>query len=238
MIRRLFTDIAGCYDRMNRILSLGLDLTWRRKAAALVRDAPQRILDLACGTGDMAFALAERFPAAEIVGVDLTPAMLELARRKNRSPRISFREGDVQVPQTTLGVFDLATCAFGFRNFPDKAAALSAVRRALKPDGRLLVLEFFRSEHAVLSGLTNVWLWLLSAVFARGKASAYAHLRRSMRTTLTAREFVALAESFGFGLVRRKQLFPCCCILLFAWKGGRLVTKKISGDDSDGCVVT
>ena len=220
MIRRLFTDISGVYDRMNRILSLGLDLTWRRKAAALVRDEPRRILDLACGTGDMAFALAERFPAAEIVGVDLTPAMLELARQKNRSQRISFREGDVQSLQTSPGDFDLASCAFGFRNFPDKAAALSAARRALKPGGQLLVLEFFRSEHVVLSFLTSIWLFLLANVFARRKASAYAHLRRSMRTTLTAREFIALAESFGFRLLCSKRCFPCTWIL-FAQRAGR-----------------
>ena len=80
MIRRLFTDIAAIYDRMNHVLSLGLDRRWRRLAAAGVKGTPTRILDLACGTGDFAFALARRFPAAEIVGVDLTPAMLEIAR--------------------------------------------------------------------------------------------------------------------------------------------------------------
>lgn len=216
MIRRLFTDIAGVYDRMNRILSLGLDLRWRRKAAALVEDTPRRILDLACGTGDMAFALADRFPSAEIVGVDLTPAMLELARQKNRSPRIVFREGDVQaLSSLESDGFDLASCAFGFRNFTDKAAALSAVRQTLKPGGRLLVLEFFRSGHAVLSFLTNLWLVLLANVFARRNAAAYAHLRESMRTTLSTQEFVALAESSGFILLRRKICFPCCTILLF-----------------------
>ena len=232
MIRRLFTDIAGVYDRMNRILSLGLDRTWRRKAAVLVRDTPLRILDLACGTGDMAFALADRFPSADVVGVDLTPAMLELARRKNRSPRISFREGDVQIPQVALDGFDLVSCAFGFRNFPDKAAALSAALQALKPGGQLLVLEFFRSERAVLSFLTNAWLLLLSAVFARRTASAYAHLRRSMRTTLAAREFVVLAESLGFELVRRERCFPCCDIQLFVSARNRSVSHGQIPDPS------
>ena len=94
MIRRLFTDIAAIYDRMNHVLSLGLDRRWRRVAAADVKGTPTRILDLACGTGDFAFALARRFPKAEITGVDLTPAMLEIARAKNTFPRIRFVEGD------------------------------------------------------------------------------------------------------------------------------------------------
>ena len=94
MIRRLFTDIAAIYDRMNHVLSLGLDRRWRRLAAADVKGTPARMLDLACGTGDFSFALARRFPEAAITGVDLTPAMLEIARAKNRSPHIRFMEGD------------------------------------------------------------------------------------------------------------------------------------------------
>ncbi len=182
MIRRLFTDIAAIYDRMNHVLSLGLDRRWRRMAAADVKGTPTRILDLACGTGDFAFALARRFPEAEIVGVDLTPAMLEIARAKNPSPRIRFMEGDAcdLSPCTPQAPFALCSCAFGFRNFPDRRRALCEARRLLEPDGELLVLEFFRPGNALLGRITSAWLRLMAALFARRNTSAYRYLRESM----------------------------------------------------------
>ena len=308
MTKPLFTAIAGVYDRMNRLLSLGLDIRWRRKAVALVSGEPSAILDLASGTGDFAFALARRFPNATIVGVDLTPAMLDLARAKNTFPNVTFREGDAQrlvpgagclvlgagclVPGTNAanlrtfwdgcrasvgrfrrnrrrmggtaslhelridqdlrpnrrsrrdrptfgcpptlfrvipdfaalplklaafvpGTINLVTCAFGFRNFPDKSAALAEARRVLAPDGELLVLEFFRPTNAILGALTNLWLRLVSGLFARRNASAYAYLRKSIRTTIREDAFVALARSRGFVLEDQRLFFPCCSCLRF-----------------------
>lgn len=220
MTKPLFTAIAGVYDRMNRLLSLGMDLRWRRKAAALVPGEPSTILDLATGTGDFAFALAQHFPQAEIVGVDLTPAMLDLARAKNTFPNVTFREGDAQrlvlgAECLVLGAVKLVTCAFGFRNFPDKSAALAEARRVLAPDGELLVLEFFRPDNAILGTLTSLWLRFASGLFARGNASAYAYLRESIKATVREDEFVALARSRGFELEDRRLFFPCCSCLRF-----------------------
>lgn len=215
MIKRLFTGIAGVYDRMNRILSLGRDRRWRRQAVATVRGQPVRILDLACGTGDFAFALAERFPEAEIVGVDLTPAMLEIARAKNRSPRISFREGNAQALDSDLSPVGLVACAFGFRNFPDRAAALREARRVLAEKGELLVLEFFRPRSKALGFLTACWVRMLAGFFSGRHGSAYRYLTESMRTTVTEGEFVALAAANGFVLAERRFFFPCCSCLRF-----------------------
>ena len=216
MIKRLFTGIADRYDRMNRVLSLGLDRRWRRIAAESVRGTPSRILDLACGTGDLAFALARRFPHAKIVGADLTPAMLGLARRKNASPDISFVEADAgRLPFSADGSFSLVSCAFGFRNFPDRSAALREARRVLSTDGELLVLEFFRPASRLLGRLTALWIRLIAALFARPSQAAYGYLGQSLRTTVSADEFIALATESGFRLADRRLLLPCCTCLRF-----------------------
>lgn len=221
MIKRLFTDIAGSYDRMNRLLSLGQDLRWRRQAAALVQNNPARILDLACGTGDFAFALAKRFPDAQILGVDLTPAMLDVARAKNFRPNIAFSEGNAQELRLdsapapfTDATFSLVTCAFGFRNFSDQAAALNEAKRVLVPGGELLVLEFFRPESRLLGGLTELWLRMTAGVLTRQDA-AYAYLRESIKKAMSAEEFSALARRLGLTLEERRLFFPCCSCLRF-----------------------
>jgi len=222
-VRDTFSGIADVYDRMNHALSLGLDLRWRRLAVRSVGASPSRILDIACGTGDMSIELARAFPQARITGVDLTPAMLEIARRKCAGEaRVSFVEGDAMALPFGAGDnggsahFDCATCAWGFRNFPDKAKALSECARVLAPGGTLVVLEFFRPERRILGALTSLWLRMLAPVLAPGRGDAYAYLRESMRETVSVDEFVALAEKAGFALKSRRFLFPACTCLVFA----------------------
>ena len=241
MTKGLFTEIADVYDRMNRILSLGLDIWWRRRAIALVGGEPARILDLACGTGDLTFALAARFPRATVVGVDLTPAMLARARARNTRPNVCFFEGDAQKKDFSIfdfsifdcSIFDfsirrfvdwadermefqLISCAFGFRNFPDKDAALGEVCGHLVPGGELLVLEFFRPQGRLRGWLVAGWVRALAVIFGGRRASAYAYLRESMRTTDSESAFIARAKAFGLDLVRRKFYLPCCTCLVFA----------------------
>ena len=243
MIRRLFTDIAAIYDRMNHVLSLGLDRRWRRLAAAELENSPSMILDLACGTGDFAFELARRFPGAGILGVDLTPAMLDIARSKNRSAQIVFVEGDAMdlssVPDAAStgsfgvaggrGMFDLCSCAFGFRNFPDRRKALEEVGRVLKPGGELLVLEFFRPRNTLLGLFTSIWVRMLSAMFAGRRTSAYRYLRESMNGMATVEEFVSMAEAEGFRLQSRRFFMPCCtCLHLHRLRNLRIATTQLA----------
>lgn len=227
MIQRHFTDIASIYDRMNQLLSLGLDRYWRRDALLLVPACrPRRIIDLATGTGDLAFLLAKRFTEANVLGIDLTPAMLEIARSRNTCPRVMFMEADAQTFRTRLDCseasVDLVTCAFGFRNFHDRMAALKECAHTLRPNGRLLVLEFFRPKNRMLGALTDLWIRTMVHWFAPGYRSTYAYLRESIRETCSEKKFIQDAEACGLTFADRRFFPPACTALLFSRETDRL----------------
>lgn len=221
-----FTRVADGYDRLNRILSLGLDVLWRRRALALLASGlpeggcgAQDILDLATGTADFAIAAARHFHEAHVTGLDLTPAMLEIGARKVEAAglagRIGLRVGDATALPFADASFDVALCAFGFRNFPDIPASLSESARILRNGGQLVVLEFFRPRSALLGAFTSGWLKIISALFARSRAADYAYLRASIVKTCSASEFVAMAREAGLETVREKFFFPACtCVVL------------------------
>lgn len=219
----VFTRVAGGYDRLNRILSLGLDVVWRRRALARLEraggDGPSSILDLATGTADFAIEASRRFPAASVTGIDLTPAMLDIGRRKvakaGLSGKISLREGSATALPFGECSFDAVLCAFGFRNFPDIPASLAEAARILRDGGRLVVLEFFRPRSALLGAFTAGWLRCLSALFAPRVAADYAYLRASIANTCSAAEFVAMAREVGLAAERTEIFLPACsCLLL------------------------
>ena len=221
-MRGMFTRIAGMYDRLNRVQSLGLDVLWRRRALArLAGEAPflRRILDLATGTADFAIAAARRFPGVRVTGVDLTPAMLDVGRRKVEAAglagRVSLKEGDACALTCADASFDATVCAFGFRNFPDRAAALREVARVLAPGGLLLVLELFRPRFRLLARATAAWMVCVARLFAGGAREDYAYLRASIGATCTAAEFGRLASAGGLVGVRRFFFFPACSCLIF-----------------------
>lgn len=216
MIVRLFTRIAAGYDRMNRLMSLGRDRVWRSQGVTMVGGSPKVIVDLACGTGDLTSELCRRFSDARVIGIDATPVMLERARLKLGPDRVDLRVGDAQDFSSSLKVkADLVACAFGFRNFPDKAVALGECARVLRPGGELLVVEFFRPASWLLARLTSLWLTVLAYAFARCAVDAYRYLGRSMETTCTEGEFVRLARQLGFVRTGRRFFFPCCTCLTF-----------------------
>src|SRR5207249_211593 len=136
--RMMFDRIAPVYDAMNRVMTVGLDLRWRRLAAAAVVRPGDRVLDAACGTGDFALADA-RAGAAHVVGLDFSTRMLERARRKG--PEIEWVEGDMLAIPFPDGSFDSATVGFGIRNVADLERAFGELRRVLRRGGRLAILE-------------------------------------------------------------------------------------------------
>ena len=217
-MKRLFTLIAGKYDRMNRIMSLGLDIVWRRLAVGGI-SLPEKsgILDLACGTGDFTAVLAKRWPDARITGVDLTPAMLDVAKGKVVSENVSFEQGDaVNLEAFPDGAFELAVCAFGFRNFSDKAKALSECARVLAPGGRLVVLELFRPRFAVLGFAVNLWFACTARLFAGKSAGEYRYLRKSVSGTVSSGAFSGMAASANFRKERERFFFPAATCFVFS----------------------
>ena len=148
-VNSMFGRIAHRYDLANRVLSGGIDLHWRSRLVAAVRRAkPRNVLDLATGSGDIAFALARRLrPGTRVFGLDFCEPMLERAETKKAAKpslysNVEFIHGDaLDIPVEDAG-FDAVTIAFGLRNMADRPRCLSEIRRVLKPDGRVFVLEF------------------------------------------------------------------------------------------------
>jgi demethylmenaquinone methyltransferase/2-methoxy-6-polyprenyl-1,4-benzoquinol methylase len=198
-------------------MSLALDRRWRRIALDLARRRPRSVLDLACGTGDSTLAIVRKFPHARVAGVDFTPEMTAIAQTKTGNrPGIGFYTADAaDLGRFRDHEFQLVFCAFGFRNFPDKAKVLDECRRVLDSGGELVVLELFRPGSRIPGRLVSAWIAVCSALFARRQSREYAYLRRSMAATLDAGEFVRLAESRGFALAGRKNLFPSATALCF-----------------------
>jgi demethylmenaquinone methyltransferase / 2-methoxy-6-polyprenyl-1,4-benzoquinol methylase len=187
----MFDRIAGLYDRVNTIMTAGLHHQWRRRAGDLAALMPGgRAIDVATGTGDLALELARRVaPGGEVVGVDFSERMLELARAKAAArsvppagARITFETGNALALQFPDDRFDAATVGFGARNFSDLERGLSEMARVVRPGGRVVVLEITTPSRPPLS--TFFRLWFDRAIPALGRlvdSQAYSYLPRSVK---------------------------------------------------------
>jgi demethylmenaquinone methyltransferase/2-methoxy-6-polyprenyl-1,4-benzoquinol methylase len=193
----MFAEIAPRYDLLNRVLSVGIDRTWRVAAVeAALEKNPRRILDLATGTGDIAVLLKKAAPQAEVIGGDFAPPMLELARQKAQKAGLSilFIEADALELPFPDNHFDAVTIAFGFRNFADYHQALVELHRVIAPDGRLCILEFPPPPQGSLGALYRFYFTRILPLIGglvSGSASAYRYLPESVErfpdpTTLAA----------------------------------------------------
>ncbi len=184
-VRDLFGVIARRYDLINDLQSLGLHRVWKRRLARLSPLGPgRRALDVCCGTGDVAFALART--GARVTGVDFSPAMLAVAceRASRQAGEVEFLEGDALHLPFADDSFDAVTISYGLRNLADFAAGLAEMRRVLRPGGRLLVLDFGRPANRLWRGLYFTYLRAAVPVFGRlfaGSADAYAYILESLR---------------------------------------------------------
>ena len=139
-VRSLFNDLAPSYDRLNRLFSLGMDIGWRKQlVAAMARQNPARVLDLACGSGDVTTMLREALPKAQVVGLDFSRRLLTQAKGRGL-PELA--EADALKLPFADSFFDAVTIAFGLRNFSDRHAGLKEIARILKPGGVFGLLEF------------------------------------------------------------------------------------------------
>jgi demethylmenaquinone methyltransferase/2-methoxy-6-polyprenyl-1,4-benzoquinol methylase len=198
-VRTMFDRIAPVYDTMNRVMTAGLDGRWRRAAAAAVIGPGDRVLDACCGTGDLALAGARA--GGRVTGLDFSPRMLERARRK--APELEWVEGDVLALPFADGSFDAATVGFGVRNVADLDGALRELRRVLRPDGRLGILEI-TTPRGFVAPFYRLWFDRVVPLLGRllPGGSAYTYLPASVRRFPTPDDLVARLRSCGFTDVR------------------------------------
>lgn len=202
-VRTMFDRIAPVYDVMNRVMTAGLDRTWRRLTVEAVVQPGDRVLDACCGTGDLAVA-AER-EGGIVTGLDFSAEMLRRAQRK--SAGVAWVQGDLLALPFESASFDAATVGFGVRNVADLEAALRELRRVLRPGGRLAILEITQPRGA-LKPFFSLWfdrvVPLLGKVLPGGRA--YAYLPASVRRFPGADELAVLVRAAGFEDVRFRLL--------------------------------
>ena len=204
-VRTMFDRIAPVYDAMNRVMTAGLDVRWRRLAAGAVVQPGDRVLDGACGTGDLALA-ALRAGAGRVTGLDFSPAMLERARRK--AAAVEWVQGDLLALPFADGTFDVATVGFGVRNVADLPLALRELRRVLRPGGRVAILEI-TTPRGALKPFFALWFDRIVPMLGRvlpGGAQAYTYLPASVRRFPPAGGLVRLLEEAGFSGVSFRLL--------------------------------
>jgi ubiquinone/menaquinone biosynthesis methyltransferase len=212
-VRQLFATIADRYDLITILLSFGRDRAWKRRLVRLSQISKgQLVLDLACGTGDIAFEAASR--GASVVGIDVTMRMVELARdRARRTPgggETRFLVGDMMDLPTRDGVADVVTTGYGLRNVPVLEAAIAEAARVLKPGGRLVSLDFNRPRAAIvrvpylmyLSAVGSLLGWLLHR-----DPDTYRYIPESLRRYPGAHGVAELLRAHGFTRVEIRRVF-------------------------------
>ncbi len=206
-MRGLFATIADRYDFITVALSYGQDRRWKRRLIDLAAPRPGlRALDLATGTGDLAFALAAR--GAAVVGLDITQRMIELAKAKAAArveqgvpPRISFLVGDMLALPFPAASFDIVTTGYGLRNVPDLSGAIDEIARVLAPGGRFLSLDFDRPSNPAVRGAYLAYLTIVGGALGwtlHRDPDTYRYIPASIRQYPGAGAVARLFERRGF----------------------------------------
>ena len=207
-VGELFAAIARRYDRINDVQSFGLHRMWKRKLLNLAEArAGERGLDLCCGTGDLALALAAR--GVETTGLDFSEPMLEVAREKSKVQipkfKVAFVHGDAQRIPFPENAFDLLTIGYGLRNLADLDAGLRDMLRVTKPGGRLLALEFGKPDNSIWRGLYFGYLRFFLPIFGKlfcGNSAAYAYILESLKHYPSQGEAAERMRAVGWQNVR------------------------------------
>ncbi|MBQ5922394.1 MAG: bifunctional demethylmenaquinone methyltransferase/2-methoxy-6-polyprenyl-1,4-benzoquinol methylase UbiE [Alistipes sp.] len=213
-VQQMFDNIAPTYDRLNHLFSLSIDKLWRRRVVRLVRRMkPQRILDLATGTGDLAIKMAKRIPKAHIMGVDLSEKMLAVAaekvRRQGLDDHIALYQGEAERLDIGDGVVDVVTVAFGVRNFGDIDGSLLEIGRTLSAGGHIVILEFSTPRNPLVRYFYRLYsnhvMKPVGGLISKDR-KAYDYLPDSIEEFPDPERFLDIMRHAGFKECRRKSL--------------------------------
>jgi demethylmenaquinone methyltransferase/2-methoxy-6-polyprenyl-1,4-benzoquinol methylase len=219
-VAEMFDRIAGRYDFMNRFLSARTDVGWRKKAIKWLRkDNPATILDIATGTADMAIMASRLLNPDRIEGIDISPQMLEIGKKKVEKEglggKIRLQLGDSETINFGGNTFDAGMVAFGIRNFENLEKGLTEIRRVLKPGGQLIILEFSKPKQPMRS-FYNFYMGSIAPLMARWfnqNKEAYQYLCESANAFPDRQMLVDILNKTGYSDTRYKSLsLGICCI--------------------------
>ena len=226
-IEQMFNDIAPSYDRLNHLMSLGIDNIWRKKALKEIVDGTQQqILDVACGTGDSTIAIAKAMePGGRVTGIDISAGMMEPLMRKAAHEgvhdRIKLLQADALQMPFEADSFHRVTCAFGIRNFEDRKKGLAEFLRVLKPGGKAVILELGIPDKPFIKTLYDIYfrhiLPLIGGLIS-GNRAAYRYLPESVYAFPRPEAFCAMMERAGFHNVRHRNFTFGLCRLFIGEK--------------------
>jgi demethylmenaquinone methyltransferase / 2-methoxy-6-polyprenyl-1,4-benzoquinol methylase len=217
----MFDNIAYRYDFLNRFLSVGIDITWRKKAIKQLKDInPKQILDVATGTADVAIMTARILQPEKIIGIDISDGMLNVGRDKIKKlgleNLIELLNGDSETIKFEDNSFDAVTVAFGVRNFQHLEQGLREIKRVLKPGGKLVVLEFSKPKAAIIKQLYNVYMNSVAPGFGKlfsKNRNAYKYLDESIKKFPEGKNFTTILDNLGYTNTFCKPLsFGICSI--------------------------
>ncbi|MGM0613282.1 MAG: bifunctional demethylmenaquinone methyltransferase/2-methoxy-6-polyprenyl-1,4-benzoquinol methylase UbiE [Bacteroidota bacterium] len=228
-LQKMFNQVPEKYDLLNRIMTLGMDEPWRKKAVRYIKsEKPERVMDLGTGTGDMAVRMATEIPDCEVTGYDFSAPMLEVAREKAQKQNIDnvrFIEGDAAEMPFETGSFDAVGISFAFRNmtFKNKNTSyyLKEVLRVLKPGGKLVAVESSQPKSKFVRFFFHLYLkYIIAAIGSRigTNKGAYHYLAYSAKEFYTTDELTQLLQERGFGEVKHHQMFLGAAAITIAQK--------------------
>ena len=224
-IRRMFNRIAPKYDQLNRIISLGLDRSWRKRALHLLAPyTPQRVLDVATGTGDLASEIIQTISSAkEVVGVDISEEMMRVGQEKvhqaGLDKKISFERQDCTAMTFEADSFDAATIAFGIRNFSDIPAAAAELHRVLRSGGVLIIAELSVPTNPLLRLGYKLYAGQIIPLIGRlisKDRDAYTYLPKSIAAVPQRERMVEILRKAGFSEAFYESIFPGTCTIYVA----------------------
>lgn len=218
-VAEMFDNIAFRYDFLNRFLSAGIDIGWRKKALALLKDLkPTHILDVATGTADLAIMAAKILKPNKITAIDISDGMLKIGREKvtkgNLDTIITLENGDSEAINAPDNTFDAVTVAFGVRNFQNLEKGLAEILRVLRPGGKLVVLEFSQPSQPVVKAFYNTYMKVITPTIGKiisKNNCAYQYLDESIKKFPEGQNFTHILEQLGYLNIYSKKLSLGIC---------------------------